>query len=156
MLRPISIDDLVKKTLDVAAPAKPEQAQIKLDLNCWDQRFIGNEIQINQLLLNLVLNGFHAIGEENGTLTIHTSFDESSIHIRVEDTGCGIPEEIKNKIFEPFFTTKEAGKGTGLGLAIAAQVLEDHHGTIDVNSTPGQGTIMTISLPKAAEQQNTD
>ena len=74
----------------------------------------------------------------------------------VADTGCGIPDEIKNKIFEPFFTTKEAGKGTGLGLAIAAQVLEDHHGTIAVNSTPGQGTIMTINLPKAAEQQNID
>ncbi|MBR6614345.1 MAG: HAMP domain-containing histidine kinase [Lachnospiraceae bacterium] len=155
VLRSISIDDLVKKTLDVAAPAKPEDVQIRLDLNCWDQRFMGNEIQINQLLLNLVLNSFHAIGDKEGSLTIHTSFDEASIQIRVEDTGCGIPDDIKAKIFEPFFTTKEAGKGTGLGLAIAAQVVEDHHGKIQVESFPGQGTVMTINLPKAADHSET-
>ena len=152
VFRPIAIDDLVHKTLDVAAPAKPKDVQLRLDLNCWDQRFIGNEIQINQLLLNLVLNGFHAMGESEGTLTIHTSFDETSIQIRISDTGCGIPDEIQDKIFEPFFTTKETGKGTGLGLAIAAQVVEDHHGSITVESQSGTGTTMIVRLPKAADQ----
>ena len=153
VMRPISIDDLVKKTLDVAAPAKPTDVQIKLDLNCWDQRFEGNEIQINQLLLNLILNSFHAMELSEGTLTIHTSFDEEKIQIRITDTGCGIPEEIRERIFEPFFTTKEAGKGTGLGLAIAAQVVEEHHGSIEVKSEAMKGTTMTISLPKAGEQK---
>ena len=152
VMRPISIDDLVKKTLDVAAPARPPKVQLKLDLNCWDQRFEGNEIQINQLLLNLILNGFHAIGELDGTLTVHTSFDETDIQIRVSDTGCGMPEEILPRIFEPFFTTKETGKGTGLGLAIAAQVSEEHHGSIQVESQTGKGTTMIVSLPRVTEQ----
>jgi len=156
VMRPISVDELVKKTLDVAAPARPINVQLKLDLNCWDQRFEGNEIQINQLLLNLILNGFHAMEETDGTLTIHTSFDESNIQIQVSDTGCGIPKENMARIFEPFFTTKETGKGTGLGLAIAAQVIEEHHGTISVESEQGKGTTMIVSLPRVTEQGEKD
>lgn len=150
-MRPIAIDELVKKTLEIAAPAKPKNVQIRLDLNCWDQRFEGNEIQINQLLLNLILNSFHAMGEGEGILTIHTSFDDETVQIRIEDTGCGIPEEIIDRIFEPFFTTKETGKGTGLGLAIAAQVAEEHHGRIEVKSKVGTGTAMTIRLSRFPE-----
>lgn len=146
--RQVSPDELVRKTLDVAGPAKPEGVEIKLNLNCWDQKLVANEIQLSQLLLNLILNGFHAIGGQTGTLTIHTSFDETHICIRVEDTGCGIPEAIREKIFEPFFTTREAGKGTGLGLAIAAQVVEDHRGQIGVESREGEGTRITVRLPR--------
>lgn len=146
--RPISIDDLVKKTLDVATPAKPPKVQIQLDLNCWDQRISGNEIQINQLLLNLILNGFHAMEDRGGVLTIHTSFDDKTIQLLVQDTGCGIKEEILPRIFEPFFTTKETGKGTGLGLAITAQVVEDHQGSIAVESEAGKGTTTIVRLPR--------
>ena len=152
--RLVSPDAVVKKTLDVALPAKPKRVEIKLNLNCWDQRLIANEIQLSQLLLNLILNGFHAMGEGPGTLTVDTSFDESHICIRVEDTGCGIPEELRDKIFEPFFTTKDAGKGTGLGLAIAAQVVEDHRGEITVDSRVGEGTTICVRLPREkAENQ---
>lgn len=149
--RMASADELIRHTLDVANPARPENVQIKLDLNCWDQRIRANEIQISQLMLNLILNGFHAMEEKGGTLTVSTGFDEAFIHIRVADTGCGIPEDQIPKIFEPFYTTKETGKGTGLGLAIAAQVVEDHRGTIRVESVVGEGTVFTISLPRTAE-----
>lgn len=149
--RAVSIDDVVQKTLDVATPAKPPKVQVRVDLNCWDQRIQANEIQLNQLLLNLILNGFHAIGDQSGSLTITTNFNESHIHIRVEDTGCGIPEAIRDRIFEPFFTTKETGKGTGLGLAIVAQVVEDHHGRIAVESKEGEGTAITVSLPRLVD-----
>ena len=146
--RPVSVDEVVRRTLDVAEPARPDNVQIKLDLNCWDQRIQANEIQLNQLLLNLILNGFHAMGDGPGTLTLATAFDERHIHIRVEDTGCGIPEDVLPKIFEPFFTTKDTGRGTGLGLAIAAQVAEDHKGTIRVESKVGEGTCFKVSLPR--------
>ncbi len=149
--RPVSLDELVKKTLDVANPARPLKTEIKLNLNCWDQRLLANEIQLSQMLLNLILNGFHALGEEPGTLTVETSFDEHNIHLRIADTGCGIPENIRKKIFEPFFTTKEAGKGSGLGLAIVAQVVADHHGHIRVESKVGEGTRFSISLPRNQE-----
>lgn len=147
----VSVDEMVRKTLDVATPAKPPKAEVRVDLNCWDQKLQANEIQLNQLLLNLVLNGFQAIGEEPGTLTITTNFNETHIRIRVEDTGCGIPDEIKPRIFEPFFTTKESGRGTGLGLAIVAQIVEDHHGDISVESKEGEGTAITVSLPRSTD-----
>ena len=148
VIRPISPDDLVRKTLEAAAPARPEQVQVKLGLNCWDQRIPANEIQIAQLLLNLILNAFHAMEPEGGTLHVDTWFDQTCVHIRLSDTGCGIPPEILPHIFDPFFTTKESGKGTGLGLAIAAQVVEDHHGDIRVESTPGVGTTFFVTIPR--------
>lgn len=153
--RQVSPDDLIRKTLDVANPAKPPEVELKLDLNCWDQRIHANEIQISQMLLNLILNGFHAMGEK-GVLTIGTSFDENNIQIRVQDTGCGIPDKIRKRIFEPFFTTKEAGKGTGLGLAIVAQVVEDHQGRIKVDSKTGEGTTFTIRLPRVPQSVESD
>lgn len=152
--REVSLDELVQKTLDVAAPAKPEQVEIKLNLNCWDQRFQANELQLSQLLLNLILNGFAAMSEKGGTLTVDTWFDEDSVFLAVSDTGCGISENNLPHIFDPFFTTKEAGKGTGLGLAIAAQVVEEHHGTIHVNSTEGKGTVFTVALPRHSGMRN--
>ena len=150
--RQVSPDELVRKTLSVAKPAKPAKVEIKLDLNCWDQRLHANEIQMNQLLLNLILNGFHAMEEEGGVLTISTRFDENNIELHISDTGCGIPEDVLPHIFEPFFTTKEAGRGTGLGLAIVAQVVEDHMGTIRAESVQGEGTCFFVSLPRDREQ----
>jgi len=149
--RQISPDDLIRRTLEVAAPAKPEGVEVRLNLNCQEQRIEANEIQISQLLLNLILNGFDAIGDQNGILQIDTSFDETGIRITVTDSGCGIPAESLSKIFEPFFTTKEAGKGTGLGLAIAAQTVEDHHGKIEVKSRPAEGTAFTVNLPRTVD-----
>ena len=148
--RQASVDDLVRKTLDVAAPAKPPKVEVRVNLNCWGQRIEANEIQLSQLLLNLVLNSFDAMGQE-GVLELSTSFDERHVQIVVEDTGCGIPAEIRDQIFEPFFTTKEAGKGTGLGLAIAAQVVEDHHGSITVLDREGGGTVFRVILPRTLE-----
>ncbi len=146
--RSVSPDELIRKTLDVAAPAQGDAVEVKLNLNCWEQRINANELQITQLLLNLILNAFHAMEGEGGVLTVSSDFDEESVRIAVADTGRGIAPEHREKIFEPFFTTKESGRGTGLGLAIAAQVVEDHHGSISVESEPGEGTVFTVTLPR--------
>ena len=69
------------------------------------------------------------------------------LEIAISDTGCGIPKEDLKSIFEPFFTTKEEGKGVGLGLSVAYGIITRHNGTIDVESTLGQGSTFTISLP---------
>lgn len=150
--REVSVDDLVKKALDIAMPAKPEHVEVRLNLNCWDLRIRANEIQVCQMLLNLILNAFQAM-DGRGTLQIHTTFHDDSVQICVSDNGCGIPDEIQEKIFDPFFTTKESGKGTGLGLAIVAQVVEDHLGTIEVSSKTGQGTQFKVSLPRHPETE---
>ena len=146
--RVVSLDEIVSHAMKVIAPAKPESVCIRQNLNCWGQRIRANEIQLSQLVLNLTLNGFHAM-ENGGQLTVETSFDEKWLYLRVIDTGCGIPEENRSRIFEPFYTTKESGKGTGLGLAIAAQTVEDHNGSIAVQSTVGKGTTVTVRLPRA-------
>ena len=145
--RTASLDVLIQKALTIATPAKPKAVEVRLNLNCWDQRIRVNEIQITQMLLNLILNAFHAM-EDSGVLEIETTYDDHFITLQVSDTGCGIPEELHKKIFEPFFTTKDSGKGTGLGLAIVAQVVEDHRGTIHVTSQPGKGTAFTVKLPR--------
>ena len=146
--RQVAPDEVIRKMVKTAEPARAENAQINMNLNCWEQRLTANEIQISQLVLNLILNGFHAMEPDGGILTLATNFDEENIYLQVSDTGCGIAKEIRQKIFEPFFTTKEAGKGTGLGLAIVAQVVEDHMGKIQVKSKEGSGTTFTVSLPR--------
>lgn len=146
--RQVAPDELIRKMVRTAEPARAENVQINMNLNCWDQRMNANEIQISQMMLNLILNGFHAMEPAGGRLTLSTNFDETYIHIQVADTGCGIPKDIRSKIFEPFFTTKETGKGTGLGLAIVAQVVEDHRGKIRVDSKERSGTTFTVSLPR--------
>ena len=145
-----SVDDLIKKALDIALPAKPENVEIKLNLNCWDIRIPVNEIQICQMLLNLIINAFQAM-PEGGVLEIQTIFDDDLVKILVTDTGDGIPEDIRDKIFDPFFTTKESGKGTGLGLAIVAQMVEDHKGTVELLDTEKCGSSFRICLPRKTE-----
>ena len=153
--REVAPDELIRKMVRVAEPAKADNVQVQMNLNCWDQRLEANEIQLSQLILNLILNGFHAMEPRGGTLLLTTNFDETQIHLSVTDTGCGIAREIQPKIFEPFFTTKETGKGTGLGLAIVAQVVEDHMGTIRVESKEGSGTTFHVSLPRHRQPRKT-
>ena len=145
----VSPDELIQKTLDMALPAKSKKVDIKLDLNCLEQRITANEIQLSQLFLNLFLNAFQAMDGMDGELRIKSFFDERFVCIQVADTGCGIPDEIRERIFDPFFTTKENGRGTGLGLAIAAQVVEDHNGSITVDSKVDEGTSFLVKLPRA-------
>ena len=109
--------------------------------------------EIGQVLLNILVNAAHAIGEKHagtdqkGKIIISTQQIGKHLQICIEDTGAGIPEEIRPKIFDPFFTTKSVGKGTGQGLAIAHDVIQKkHNGTIYFTSEIGQGTLFTIQL----------
>lgn len=147
VFRPLDPDDLVKKVMSVAKPAKPEGVEVRLELACAGVRMDGNELQLSQILLNLVLNAFDAMKERGGTLTLSTSSDGKNILFRVSDTGTGIQPEVIPHIFEPFFTTKSEGYGTGLGLAIVAQMVEDHHGDIDVENRLGVGATFCVTIP---------
>ncbi len=105
-----------------------------------------NPQQLNQVFLNLLVNAAHAI-EGQGEIGVGTCHEGEWIAIRVSDTGCGIPEEIRGRIFEPFFTTKEVGIGTGLGLSISYDIVRKHGGEISVESEPGNGTTFTVRIP---------
>jgi two-component system NtrC family sensor kinase len=104
--------------------------------------------QINQIIMNLVVNAAHAIGDKRGTITIATGLGENdSVWVEVRDNGAGIAPEHLSRIFDPFFTTKPVGKGTGLGLSLAYGIVQKHRGSIDVDSAPGRGTTFRIVLP---------
>jgi len=107
--------------------------------------------QMQQVFLNLLVNAGEAM-PKGGRLSIKTlapTPDSGGIQIIFRDTGVGIPPENLGKIFDPFFTSKEVGKGTGLGLAVSYGIVKRHGGSIGVESTPGEGTTFTVSLPVA-------
>ena len=106
--------------------------------------------QLNQVIMNLAVNASDAM-PEGGRLTLRTGVDGGAwVRLAVEDTGHGIPAEIRARIFEPFFTTKDAGKGTGLGLSVVHGIVTRHGGTVEVESRSGAGTTFSIRLPRAA------
>lgn len=115
---------------------------------------IGDAEKLHQVFINLFNNSLHAMAD-GGELTIITDKTADQVKVSVMDNGCGIPEEIKNKIFDPFFTTKEVGKGTGLGLSVTYGIIQEHGGSISVESpvTPRgtensfQGAAFHIRLP---------
>jgi len=103
--------------------------------------------QLNQVFLNLLVNSAQAIAGF-GKIYVRTGYaDGDWFWVEVEDTGNGIPEEVQSKIFDPFFTTKPVGTGTGLGLSLSYQIIQNHHGRIELDSAPGRGTRFRIYLP---------
>ena len=115
---------------------------------------LGDPGQLNQILVNLVTNAAHAIGDAPGTITISLRPEgDRYIHLAVADTGSGMDEQTKARIFEPFFTTKEIGKGTGLGLSVVRDIIAAHDGRISVESTLGKGTRFDIVFPAAARRK---
>jgi len=113
---------------------------------------LGNANQLQQILLNLVLNGQQAMEGTGGTIRITTGrTGDGRAEVRVSDTGPGIPKEIQARLFEPFFTTKPAGKGTGLGLSVTYGIVKDHKGEILVESEAGQGATFILLFPPVPE-----
>ena len=98
------------------------------------------------MFLNLLLNAAQSM-EMVGTIRLVTEHDGDRVRIHVIDDGKGMSREILERIFTPFFTTKPVGEGTGLGLSISHQIIERHGGTIEVESTLGEGTAFHIGLP---------
>jgi two-component system NtrC family sensor kinase len=105
--------------------------------------------RLHQVVVNLLMNAIDACGSD-GTVTVRTrpEPDGEGIRIEVTDTGCGIEPAVRDHIFEPFFTTKAVGEGTGLGLSISYGIVQEHKGTIEVESRPGAGSCFTVRLPR--------
>ena len=176
------VDSIVTQMLRFAAPAHPEFAPVRLheildhslrlvqhrigsklitfkrEFNAADDALHGDDNQLEQVFVNLLLNAVEAIAME-GTLTVSTDLvsDEAQfgsaegneppqwLRTKIRDTGAGITPEKLEYIFEPFFTTKQSG--TGLGLAVTRRIIVEHNGSIRVESHPGKGTTFTILLP---------
>ncbi|MBF0593529.1 MAG: HAMP domain-containing protein [Candidatus Omnitrophica bacterium] len=108
-------------------------------VRCYPQK-------LHQVFMNLLINAVQSI-EGRGKIIVKTYVQGEDVLVAIEDTGCGIPQEIQRRIFDPFFTTKEVGVGTGLGLSIAYSIIRKHRGDISVSSEPGQGAVFTVRIP---------
>jgi two-component system, NtrC family, sensor histidine kinase HydH len=141
----IDLDQLITKTV---ALMEGDFAENELNFH-WrcnaGIKFEGDPDLLLQVLMNLLKNSIHA-SSSGGEVSLTGSEDEHFIRITVSDTGSGMSEQEQEKMFDPFFTTKKTG--TGLGLAVSHQIVEQHRGKFEVETVPGQGTVITILLPK--------
>ncbi len=158
--KPSDLNQAIQSTIVVATNEWKYHAELKLELD-ENLPFVPCNIgEINQVVLNLVVNGAHAIRDrfqdgQKGDLIISTKHyaDAGCVVISINDNGGGIPPKVQARIFEPFFTTKEVGVGTGQGLAIAHNVIvKSHHGQIWFDSKEGEGTTFYIKLPMKQKQ----
>ena len=122
------------------------QIRIKMEMAEPCPMVLADADQMSQVLLNLVMNALHAM-PEGGTLRVGLELERPMVKLTIVDTGHGIPPEAIGNIYDPFFTTKEFGKGTGLGLTVVKGIIEEHQGTIVVESEEGKGTRFTVLLP---------
>ena len=144
--REVDIHDEIESTLNIAnneirykADVIREYGELPL-VECLPS-------EINQVIMNLLVNASHAIGQERGKITIRTGHEGQQAWFEVADTGCGIAAEHLAHIFDPFFTTKPVGKGTGLGLSLSYGIVKKHDGKIEVQSEIGIGTCFRVTLP---------
>lgn len=156
----VKLNDLLREILGLTEhQIAKERITVTTDLQADLPAIAGDENQLEQAFLNIVINAWHAM-PAGGALTLRTRTVSAgdfprragrpappAVEVIIADTGIGIPAEHLPRIFDPFFSTKGVGRGTGLGLAITRRIVEDHRGTIEVASEVGRGTTFTIRLP---------
>ena len=148
----IDVADVVRSTVVLlAARAKIQGVQLTTLVEPLVPFVKGSRTQLQQVLVNLGTNALDAM-KEGGTLTVRVGTKDGEVVLEVVDTGHGIPEGIRGRVFEPFFTTKGVGEGTGLGLSLVYQIVEHHHGHVDVASSGPNGTVMRVRLPALAPE----
>jgi two-component system cell cycle sensor histidine kinase/response regulator CckA len=163
-MRSMDIAELINESLEFIKATLPANVTLKKQLE-EGLMVRADPVQMQQVLLNLCTNAAHAMEKGGGVLSIRLgarelSEEETRLHpdlrpgshvlIEVSDTGSGISRHVMDRIFDPFFTTKPMGRGTGLGLSLAHGIIMSHHGAITVSSKEGEGTTMSLLLPREA------
>lgn len=167
----VDIHQTIEETLGLVGRTFEGNISISTDLTASRPFVLGDPVQLQQVILNLAINARDAMtpesgGSQGGRLVFSSrnvttqSRDHHSgestitpeIEISVVDSGCGIPDDIRERIFDPFFTTKEEGQGTGMGLAMVYGIVRNHNGSIKVSSQVGCGTTFRLTLPVAVSR----
>jgi two-component system NtrC family sensor kinase len=145
--RRIKINELVEGIL-LVMEKQMREANINVETHIDSEipEIMASTNQMRQVMLNMIKNAQEAM-PKGGTLTVRTSREDNKVLIHIQDTGIGIPKEIRDKIFEAFFTTKQKVKGVGLGLSVCYGIIKDHGGEIKIESEEEKGTTFIISLP---------
>lgn len=158
---------LITRALKMVRSVCPAHVYLEQDICLNGECILCNETQINQVILNICVNSVHAIGHNSGILRVTARTVEPGqvpsdrgqgswkryLCLEFQDNGCGMSSEVKARMFDPFFTTKKGGKGTGLGLALVEQIITSHKGFVEVESTPGEGTLMSVYLPVSEQKE---
>ncbi len=156
----VRINDIIKELAKLLEETFPKSITFSFQLGRQLSLIDGDATQLHQTLLNLCVNARDAM-PHGGTISIATEtlsgqavqrrFPDATmdeyVQVTVHDNGAGMSEEVRKRIFEPFYTTKESGKGTGLGLSVVYGIINEHHGFIDVESKPGEGTAFRMYFP---------
>lgn len=164
----MQLNTMLSDSMRLLRVSIPEHIRLNLDICDMNLSILGDETQLQQVLMNMLNNARDALKEsEQGSIVVSLQrfvidqkfadrfpdiHQEAMARLTVSDNGCGISGDKLAKIFDPFFTTKEAGHGTGLGLSMVYGCIENHGGIIDVDSEPGKGTTFSIYLPMINEQ----
>jgi two-component system sensor histidine kinase AtoS len=151
-LMPTDLNDLLDKTITFSlkhpllSSSSATPIKVLRDFDTRVPETMADPMQLQQVFLNLMFNAIEAM-PDGGALAVRTTYDAAlnSIRIGIADTGKGIEQTTLDQIFQPFFTTKS--KGSGLGLAISRRLVDEHGGSIYVESTPNRGTVFNVSLP---------
>src|SRR5438309_1877116 len=148
---PVDLNQLAQEVLELTRPRWHNEAllrQIRIDtaLDLGTIRPVAGELApLREVLMNLLLNGIDAM-PAGGRLILKTWMTGQDVHCAVSDTGAGMSEEVRHRALDPFFTTK-GPKSTGLGLSVTYGIVQRHNGKLEINSAPGRGTTVTITLP---------
>lgn len=145
----VSLEDVVRDALRFMDRRIRERARLIVELEPVPN-VVGEPVRLSQVVMNLLANAIQAIEPGHATenaITLRLTRNERQIFLSVEDTGCGMTEEVRRRAFDPFFTTKRRGEGTGLGLALCQRIVDEHGGTVTCASEPGLGTRFVIALP---------
>lgn len=145
---PVHVDAVVRRTtMLVQHTFDLSGATLETHLLDGDDELMGDENELQQALLALILNAAEAVGPNRGRVEVTVLGDAESVAVRITDDGPGIPPDVRPHIFEPFFSTKEDG-GNGIGLAVAYGIAQRHGGTIEVRSAPAAGATFELRLPR--------
>ncbi|HEX6244670.1 MAG TPA: HAMP domain-containing sensor histidine kinase, partial [Polyangiales bacterium] len=147
--QPVDLRSTLDAALTMASSEVRHRAQVDVDQG-ESLSVMGSEAKLGQVFLNLIINAAQAITEpdpQRHHIRVRVFREGERAVVEVSDTGCGISPEHLGRIFDPFFTTKPVGSGTGLGLSICHSIVTELSGSIDVRSSPGQGTTFTVRLP---------
>jgi len=163
---PVQLQYVLRETIKLLTASLPATITLRQQIDNSCPAVLGDPTLLHQVILNLCTNAKHAIGNNQGcisiSLTQHANAREiwpsrepavdACIVLEVSDDGCGMDAETRKRIFDPFFTTKSKNKGTGLGLAVTHGIIQQHGGEIQVKSVPGQGSTFRVFLPTVEQE----
>ncbi len=155
--QPVHVEPIVREVGTLLRSSLPAEIAIRYELNAPGARVLASTAELHQILMNLGTNAYLAMKPKPGTLTLRAVRveDEGMVNFAVEDTGVGMPAEVRDRAFDPFFTRRAPGEGTGLGLAIVHGLVKSFGGSIELYSEEGKGTRVEINLPEVTTDDGT-